>query len=449
MEPTENEATTRIIEEQPVRRTRKKRAWVLVCLGTGVLLFALLVLLIVMRNSHPQVQSLTADDTEQLKYDAQQQANDQSKADRIRNGSLLMRKEDSDTQAQLNSLMGQLQDGSGAKLPVPMSDARQVQTEEETISQLLREHKPAGAAPAYEPRQPRSPSPPAQTTAETSDRPMFVYSRTFGGAKYVDVPKNSREIQPTSSTAEPKTAKASADIGALPRALAQKTNASGSLEDTQVSRDEKTAVIYTEHAPVTLFEGEMIESVLLNRIIADTEPSPVICQISKDVFDNTGRYVVLPANSRILGLSQVVNYKGAHRLFISFHRIILPNGPSIDFPPSKRAMKALDSTGALGVISKVERHWFLQFGTAIFFGVLDGIAGAAQRSQDLYSTRSIVLGRTSENFQRILDNIMSQYSTIVPTIRVDQGKRLKIYLSDDVLISPYGRLTDRSYYANR
>ena len=200
---------------------------------------------------------------------------------------------------------------------------------------------------------------------------------------------------------------------------------------------------------MTLFEGEMIESVLLNRIIADTEPSPVICQISKDVFDNTGRYVVLPANSRIVGLSQVVNYKGAHRLFISFHRIILPNGPSIDFPPSKRAMKALDSTGALGVVSNVERHWFLQFGTAIFFGVLDGIAGAAQRSQDLYSTRSIVLGRTSENFQRILDNIMSQYSTIVPTIRVDQGKRLKIYLSDDVLISPYARITDRSYYANR
>ena len=167
------------------------------------------------------------------------------------------------------------------------------------------------------------------------------------------------------------------------------------------------------------------------------------------MFDNTGRYVVLPANSRIVGLSQVVNYKGAHRLFISFHRIILPNGPSIDFPPSKKALKALDSTGALGVVSKVERHWFLQFGTAIFFGVLDGIAGAAQRSQDLYSTRSIVLGRTSENFQRILDNIMSQYSTIVPTIRVDQGKRLKIYLSDDVLISPYARLTDRSYYANR
>ena len=231
MEPTETEATTQIIEEQPVPRRRKKRVWVFVCLGTGVLLSALLMLLTVLRNSHPQVQSLTADDTEQLKYDAQQQANEQSKANQIRNGSLLLRKEDADTQAQLNSLMGQLQGDSGTKVPVPMSDDQQVRTEEEAISQVLREQKPAGPAQAYEPRQPRSPSPPTQTTNDTSDRPMFVYSRTFGGAKYVDVPKNLRESQSTSSTAEPKAAKASADIGVLPTAPVQKTSASGVLKD--------------------------------------------------------------------------------------------------------------------------------------------------------------------------------------------------------------------------
>ena len=192
----------------------------------------------------------------------------------------------------------------------------------------------------------------------------------------------------------------------------------------------------------------MLEAVLVNRIIADTEPSPVVCHLAKDVFDHSAQYVVLPAGSRIVGLSQVVNYKGAHRLFISFHRIILPNGPSIDLPSSRKALKALDETGALGVVSKVERHWFLQFGTAIFFGVLDGLAGAAQRNRDVFSARSVIIGRTSENFERILENIMAQYSTIVPTIRVDQGKTMKIYLSDDILISPYAKISDR-YYAHR
>ena len=161
--------------------------------------------------------------------------------------------------------------------------------------------------------------------------------------------------------------------------------------------EEKAQLIYTDYPPVTLYEGEMLDAVLVNRIIADTEPSPVICQISKDVFDHSARYVVLPASSRIVGASQVVNYKGAHRLFISFQRIILPNGPSIDLPSSRKALKALDETGALGVVSKVERHWFLQFGTAIFFGVLDGLSGAAQRSQDVALHPLVILGRTSEN----------------------------------------------------
>src|SRR5262249_30213434 len=142
------------------------------------------------------------------------------------------------------------------------------------------------------------------------------------------------------------------------------------LEEPAKKVKEKTKLIYTEHLPVTLYEGELIDAVLVNRIVADTEPSPVVCQISKDLYDDTGQWVVFPANSRIVGTSQVVNYKGAHRLFVSFHRIILPNGPSIDLPSSQKALKAMDEAGALGVVSKVDRHWFLQFGTAIFFGVL-------------------------------------------------------------------------------
>ena len=200
---------------------------------------------------------------------------------------------------------------------------------------------------------------------------------------------------------------------------------------------------------MTLYEGEMIDAVLVNRIVADTEPSPVVCQISKDVYDNSGQFVLFPANSRIVGTSQVVSYKGAHRLFISFHRIILPNGPSIDLPSSQKALRAMDETGALGVVSKVDRHWFLQFGTAIFFGVLDGLAAAAQRNTEFFSASSIVIDRTSRNFDRILDRIMAQYSSIVPTITVTQGKKVRIYLSDDIVISPFARISERSYYANR
>ena len=41
---------------------------------------------------------------------------------------------------------------------------------------------------------------------------------------------------------------------------------------------------------------------------------------------------------------------------------------------------------------------------------------------------------------------MSQYASIVPRpITVHQGHKMKIYLADDVFISPYARIKERSY----
>jgi type IV secretory pathway VirB10-like protein len=128
--------------------------------------------------------------------------------------------------------------------------------------------------------------------------------------------------------------------------------------------------------------------------------------------------------------------------------MILPNGLSVDLPQSNQRMKALDETGALGVVSHVNRHWFMQFGAALVLGVLDGIAGYAQRDQQ-NTANGIVISRTSENFDRVLDRVMSQYSSILPTISVYQGKTMRIYVSDDMLISPYTEISNRSYYGNR
>jgi type IV secretion system protein VirB10 len=252
---------------------------------------------------------------------------------------------------------------------------------------------------------------------------MFVYSRGFGGAKYVE-PKQS-ETAPVS----------------VPERAADQPSAANNAPETE----KKAQLIYTGLPPVTVHEGEMLEAVLVNRLLVNTEPSPVITHLSRDLFDASGQYVVFPANSRVIGSSQAVSYKGASRLFISFHRIILPNGLSIDLPQSQQMMKALDETGALGIVSNVNRHWMLQFGSAIFLGIIDGIAGYAQRDQ-ADASHGIVISRTSENFDRVLDRVMSQYSSIVPTIRVDQGKTLRIYISDDMLVTPYSRISDRSYY---
>ena len=433
MESNKEETGTEIVEEQePAPKGKDKRRWLLISGGSLLLMIISIFGMVAARKSPQGSTPRTAEEQEQLKYDSEQHKRDKQKADQLRDQPYLVRRED-DNQAQLNGLFKDLKADHypAGTLPTPLPEY-QVKAEEEAIAHVLRSSSPQTAPPGSSSPPPRRTtqsvqSPPA---ADMTQNPMFVYSRSFGGAKYVDTPQ--KQNSP-------------ADCGTKTQ-----TPAAAKREDQPAERaaEEKAQLIYTNYPPVTLYEGDMLEAVLVNRVIADTEPSPVICQISKDIFDQSARYVVLPAGSRLVGLSQVVTYKGAHRLFISFQRIILPSGPSIDLPVNRK-LKALDETGALGVVSNVDRHWFLQFGTAIFFGVLDGLSGAAQRSQDTYSTRSIILGRTSENYGRVLENIMSQYSSVVPTIRVDQGKTMKVFLSGDLLITPYAKISDRSYYENR
>lgn len=434
MEPKAEVPRTAIIEEQEaVTKKKPKRMWLLLGVGAALLAIASVWLFLSVQKPKKQTPHLTAEESEQLKYDSEQRKREVQKADQLRDQSYLVRKED-ENQGQLNSLLKDLDIdknlSSGLPTPMPESQAR---AEEEAIAHVLRNSNPARVQPESSYQAPRRSTQPAaaQTSTYLSTNPMFVYSRSFGGAKYVDAPQ--------------KQVATSADPTSI---VSNKAVSKDSNQTTESSREEKASLIFTDNPPVTLYEGELLDAVLVNRLIADTEPSPVVCQLSKDVFDYNAQYVVLPAGSRIIGVSQVVTYKGAHRLFITFQRIILPNGPSIELPSNRKALKALDETGALGVVSKVDRHWFLQFGTAIFFGVLDGLSGAAQRSQDVLSTGSIIMGRTSENYERVLENIMSQYSSIVPTIRVDQGKTMKIYLSDDILITPYAKISNRSYYAN-
>jgi type IV secretory pathway VirB10-like protein len=430
--PTETE----VIEEKPAPAKSKRRLWLFAGFRGALLVFALIALVTAVRFKPGTTQTpLTTEDLAQQKYDAQQKENERNKAAGLRNDSFLLRKEDADTTLELNSLMSQLENRSDKPL-VPLTSDKQVRAEEEAINQVLRnrEDAPTSAARSTPPYAAGS----GASESRGGDQPMFIYSRTFGGAKYVDAPKEAAKAE---VVAKPQNVAAAREVAArLPAADSQ---------EKFTAAQQRTTLIYTEFPPVTLYEGEMIDAVLVNRVVADTEPSPVICQISKDLFDNSRRYVLFPANSRVVGLSQVVNYKGASRLFISFHRIILPNGPAVEFPGSQKALRALDETGALGVVSHVDRHWFLQFGTAIFFGILDGLAGAAQRNSSIFSGTSLIIDRTSRNFERILDNIMLQYSSIVPTITVHQGKKMKIYLSDDLLISPFAEIKDRSYYAYR
>jgi len=430
----EEQNSTNITETNAGKGKKSLPSWVVV-VGLIIITFGFGGILFIASDSkNAEEYQPTADDLAQFKLDSERAERDQRQTDSIRDQNFVIREETTQTNNQIFK---------GLNLPKTQTDYswETEEAEEEAINHVLRDSTPVKTEQTPAAKKGASNTGGANENNNQQLPPMFVYSRNFGGAKYTE-PSN--QAAPVAARESNQDDLVRAALGMLP---AITETATEPINNVQIA-DKQTQLIYSGYPPVVVHEGEMLEAALVGRLIVNVEPSPVVCVLSRDLFDASGKYVVFPANSRVIGEAQAVNYKGASRLYISFHRIILPNGLSVTLPQNKKFMKAMDETGALGVVSHVNRHWMLQFGSAIMLGIFDGLSGYAQRNEAV-SLDGNVVSRTSENFGRVLDHVMTQYSSIMPTISVFQGKTMKIYLADDMLVSPYQLISERSYYGNR
>ncbi len=192
MDQTAENIGTDIIDEQAQTPAKgKKRLWLLAGLGSGLLIFAVAMFFAAARPPQTQSPGPTAEDIEQLKYDAEQKEQERQKASRIRNDNFVMRKED-DSQARLNSLLKDLdlEKDQATDQSAPVGD-REARMQEEAIARIIRDPGPAPSSSGSFLASQSAPAPTSQMypSSDADIRPMFVYSRSFGGAKYVDAAK--------------------------------------------------------------------------------------------------------------------------------------------------------------------------------------------------------------------------------------------------------------------
>ncbi|MEN8153479.1 MAG: TrbI/VirB10 family protein [Acidobacteriota bacterium] len=216
----------------------------------------------------------------------------------------------------------------------------------------------------------------------------------------------------------------------------------------KVKPGKKTPIrlVYNNNPLRMIYEGEFLETVLVNKIINDKNESPVKAVIIKDFFDKRGEYVLLPASTRLIGKAIPITGQQENRLIIKFHRILLPNGESIFFEENNKELLSLNTEGVLGLKGKVNRHLFKKYGAALFFGLMNGISDFAQNRIVQSSGPSFLIGKSSENFKNLNNQTSGDSMLIVPTITLKEGTRMKIFVSTDIEISSYQKVKTRSYF---
>jgi len=185
-----------------------------------------------------------------------------------------------------------------------------------------------------------------------------------------------------------------------------------------------------------IFEGTALESVLVNRLNGDFA-GPVICQISTDVYSHDHSELLIPAGSRVLGETKKVTDVGQARLAVIFHRLIMPDGYAVDLDQAP----GLNQIGETALHDKVNNHYFRIFGASIAIGAIAGLATIGTNNSavtglptsNASAYREGVAGSLSQSSLQILNRFLN----VPPTITIREGHRVRIFLTQDLLLPAY------------
>lgn len=213
-------------------------------------------------------------------------------------------------------------------------------------------------------------------------------------------------------------------------------DSAGKRSDPQASDpkapDPTVAYQSSDGKKFVLFEGTILEAVLINRLDGSFS-GPVDCLLSTNVYSHDRQHVLIPAGSKILGEAKKVDTFGQVRLAVTFHRLIMPDGFSVNLDQ----FKGLDQAGATALKDKVNNHYVKIFGASLALGVLGGVAQIGTGSALTSSGTQRIQEGFGVGMASAGEDVLDRFLNILPTVTIREGTRVKVYLSNDLLLPEY------------
>ena len=162
---------------------------------------------------------------------------------------------------------------------------------------------------------------------------------------------------------------------------------------------------------------------------------PYRCRIEQNVMDVTQKHVLIPAGSLCTG--QVLQTGSGHpnriinnRMALSMRWIIRPDGAKIKF-----ISQALDHEGIGALKGETDYHFLARFSGAAAFALL-----SSETSRADYSSGGSGTTFESDVGHAVRDagaDLTAPYAGLVPTQTLNYGQKLRLFVSEDMYISPW------------
>jgi type IV secretion system protein VirB10 len=199
----------------------------------------------------------------------------------------------------------------------------------------------------------------------------------------------------------------------------------------------------------TIAQGKIINAVLETAINTQL-PGNIRAIISRDVYAEQGKNILIPKGSRVIGAYNTALILGQNRVFIIWNRIIRPDG--IDVMINSPGVDNLGRAGINGFIdtrfgemlSAATLSSVLGLGLAVVSQQIDGSddqqqqvtqgsGGGGAFTTTQASTPQQAASQGAQRIGEIGGKVASQLLDVRPRITIDQGTPVSIFVQNDLI----------------
>lgn len=213
----------------------------------------------------------------------------------------------------------------------------------------------------------------------------------------------------------------------------------------RVNRWKSSSQLEPPESRYELRAGFVIPGTLIGGINSDS-PGQIVAQVGQNVYDTaTGRHLLVPLGSRLVGSYDNDVAYGQERLLVAWQRIIFPDGNALDIG----AMPGADSSGYSGFNDQTNHHFVRTFGSAFLMSAVIAATSLSQLNGNnsggnngQYYNQQTTAGALNQALGQQLGQVTAQMIAknlnIAPTLQIRPGFRFNVVVTKDLTFTkPY------------